>query len=226
MRILIDHLTRMADGFICVAGLDEHGRHIRPVLSPNRIPVTLARPHGGVFDIAAVVDLGMTEPFGAAPEHEDHRFDPNAASFVEIRDEAAFWNTLGLDAELCLKDIFGADLQPRGPGAVVPIGGGKASLGTLNPGYRPKVVIDNLGRLRCKLTDPDLGKLNLSVTDFSLHQVVGGSWRIDQAKVAALAADVGKGRPVLLSVGLTRPWPHDDPAHWLQVNNIHLEAPS
>ncbi len=31
------------------------------------------------------------------------------------------------------------------------------------------------------------------------------------------------GRTVLLSVGLGRPWPESDPAHWLQVNNIHLE---
>jgi hypothetical protein len=37
MRIVVNHLTRMQPGYICVAGMERQGgRHVRPVLAGGR----------------------------------------------------------------------------------------------------------------------------------------------------------------------------------------------
>ena len=77
MRILVDHLTRMQAGYFCVAGVDVSTlRHVRPVLRRDRLTIDLLRPHGGPFDVGAVVYLGSTTDVGHPPELEDRRFDP------------------------------------------------------------------------------------------------------------------------------------------------------
>jgi len=68
MRLLVNHLTRMAAGYFCVAGLDvANGKHVRPVLL-GRLPQSLLRVHGGAFDMADVVDLGQVQPRPQRPE--------------------------------------------------------------------------------------------------------------------------------------------------------------
>src|SRR5260370_42124155 len=50
--LVINHLTRMQQGYICVAGVDlETGRHVRPVLRRRMGTVNLVR-NGGLFDMA------------------------------------------------------------------------------------------------------------------------------------------------------------------------------
>ncbi len=77
MQILVNHLTRMQPGYICVAGIDlETGTHVRPVLWYGRLSTSLLLKNGGPFELGCVVDLGPTVCVGRAPEHEDHRFNP------------------------------------------------------------------------------------------------------------------------------------------------------
>ncbi len=66
MQILVTHVTRMAHGFCCVAGLSEREhRHVRPVAGQRLHTGLLAPP--GPFDMGAVVELGRTHPAGARP---------------------------------------------------------------------------------------------------------------------------------------------------------------
>ena len=47
MRIVVNHLTRMQKGFMCVAGIDLDTRlHVRPVLD-RQMPIDLLSVHGG-----------------------------------------------------------------------------------------------------------------------------------------------------------------------------------
>lgn len=79
MRIIVNHLTRMQPGYICVAGVDvSNGHHVRPVLR-GRLTTDLLASKGGPFDMAALVDLGTVECCGHAPEIEDHYFNPSTA---------------------------------------------------------------------------------------------------------------------------------------------------
>jgi hypothetical protein len=74
MQVVINHLTRMNTGYMCVAGLDlKNGKHVRPVLG-GRLGVELLRKNGGVFEIGAMVDLGPVRLVGTAPEVEDRQF--------------------------------------------------------------------------------------------------------------------------------------------------------
>lgn len=222
MQILVDHVTRMRSGYICVAGLDEEGRHVRPVISPEQLSSSLLGRHGGPFSVGAIVDLGETTPVGTAPEVEDHQFDPGRARQVSTPDPHQAWRRLLDSAELSLIDIFGHDLVKDGKGASVQVGAGRASLGTFDPGYRPRLIVKD-GKPRCAVVDPDLEELDLSVTDARLYAESGGRWIPDFDAIEKTGNELKTGRPVLLSVGLTRPWPREDPRHWLQVNGIHLE---
>lgn len=188
--------------------------------------MSLLSEHGGPFALGATVDLGPTRTVGAVPAVEDHEFDPEQCEQVAGPDPLRLWERISEDAELSLIDVFGQDLCRKGRGAVVPVGAGKASLGTLDPGYRPRLLMEDKSKIRCEVTDPSLGELNLSVTDLRLHREGNHEWMVNAAAVEAARRDLKADVATLLSVGLAEPWSppsHSEPMHWLQVNNIHRQ---
>jgi hypothetical protein len=93
MRIIVNHLTRMQPGYICVAGVDvSNGHHVRPVLR-GRLTTDLLASKGGPFDMAALVDIGRVESCGHAPETEDYNFDPSTAYFLRLIPPYTFLGT-------------------------------------------------------------------------------------------------------------------------------------
>jgi len=226
MRIVVNHLTRMRPGYICVAGLDvTTGQHIRPVLGGASLGTMLLRRHGGPFDLACTVDLGRAVPVGHAPEVEDVRFERSAARRLDELAPAAFWALLERAAQPTMRAIFGPDLHLYKRGAVVPVGAGQASLGCLRVTTRPDLVLNGEGRLRLLLTGP-ARPLDLAVTDLRLYDYADGQYTPRTALVTQVAGRIAAGVGLILSMGLGRPFQGlDDPApqHWLQVNNLHLE---
>lgn len=202
----------MAAGYVCVAGLDGDGRHVRPVVEGRWLTTDLLGANGGPFEIAATVDLGPTRPVGANPEVEDYAVQPQHIRQVAPPDFERLWARLVENAELKLIDIFGHDLTSRGHGAVVPLGAGARSLGTLMSGYRPRVSLRD-GRIRCHVVDPDFGELDVSVTDIRLYTVGGNGWQPDADKVAEVSYRVLRPR--------TRTFPPDIVGSSL----IHLSFP-
>ncbi|HEX5442144.1 MAG TPA: hypothetical protein VFW76_14745, partial [Ktedonobacterales bacterium] len=91
MRIIVNHLTRMQPGYICVAGVDlQTGKHVRPV-QLGRLSRTRLTRFGGPFDIATLVDLGRVEYVGAAPKVEDYRFSFDEAHPYFVAAPRDFW---------------------------------------------------------------------------------------------------------------------------------------
>ena len=83
---------------------------------------------------------------------------------------------------------------------------------------------DGKPSLRLLFTDGDF-VLNLSVTDLRLYHDDHVTLR--RSEVQAVAEALARGVPAVLGVGLTRPYSSREgelPVHWLQVNNVHLEA--
>src|SRR4051812_41412165 len=120
MKILINHLTRMRAGYICVAGIDvESGRHVRPVLDHRNLGTGLLVRHGGPFDMAAVVELGRAGCVGHPPETEDHHFEPRYAARLKYLSAGEFWSWLQRVARPHLREIFGPALSVQGHGCVV-----------------------------------------------------------------------------------------------------------
>ena len=224
MRILVNHLTRMQPGYICVAGVDVATlRHVRPVLRHGRLTTGLLRPNGGPLDVGSVVDLGPTTYAGRAPELEDHRFDPAQATWSFDYGPDDHWGLLEGVAQGSLAEIFGPALELWDESGTVDVGEGHASLGCLIPEKQPWLYVDHRGTVRMVL-DYLLPSVNLSVNDLRLYEGDGRTPRRDL--VESVQRRLEAGVEVILSVGLTRPWRKRGDAaerHWLQVNNIHLK---
>jgi hypothetical protein len=242
----------MQPGYFCVAGVDlELGRQTRPVIRvrpfrgfwrwlwemlvpskaeparPARLATNLLQLHGGPFDFGKLVNIGPVRPVPEPPETEDVVFEPGRARAERTLASAELWELLGRDCREDLRAVFGADLQPRGSGAVVEIGRGQVSLGCLAPSQQPRLALrargGQPGGVRLRLVDRGR-ELDLSLADIRCY----GQDHVtpDPAVFADLQRRLAAGVPVLLSIGLTRPYSSnpgvDPPFHWLQVNNIHL----
>jgi len=223
MQIVVNHLTRMQAGFICVAGVDFDARtHVRPTLGGARLTANMWGQLGGPFDVASLVDLGPTRPEGSPPEVEDQRFEPRSVTRVRDLEQDEFWRLLSEMARPRLKDIFGDALRGQGRTCAVDEGEGIASLGCLLP-HRASLLVDPYGTIRLSLADGEF-YVSLPVTDLRLYERDFRTPRRDV--IENLARRISRGTPVILAIGLARPWkrPGDDvPRHWAQVNNLYLE---
>jgi hypothetical protein len=232
MKIVVTHLTRMQRGTVCVAGLNlETGHHVRPVQPMGVLQSRLTAPRGGPFDMATIVDLGTTRPVPSQPEIEDVEITWWHARAIDLVAPDLFWETLQFVARPSFRGLFGPALRTVGRSgrrrAVTDLKTGAASLGVLRPFGRPRLTLDRRpdGRevVRMQVWDGEI-RLDLSVTDLPLYTDDGG--RPNTERVREISARLDRGTPVMLGVGLTRPFaarPSETPVHWLQVNNLHLE---
>lgn len=222
MRIVINHLTRMQPGYICVAGLEPHTlQHIRPVLR-GRLTRILLRGEGGPFDIGALVDIGPATGGGIAPEIEDHAFSPWTTAYLNDYEPFNFWELLQKASQHHLAAIFGPDLQRTGATCSLEAGKGQASLGCLIPTNKPHLYVGDHNNIRIRFSDGE-SDVSVPVTDLRLYHDDQQSPRVEA--VSDLNARLKRGVPAILSVGVSREWlkPGDSaPRHWLQVNGIHL----
>lgn len=230
MRILINHLTRMHGGHICVAGVDlETRRHVRPVLANDPMPFYLLARYGGPFEMATVVDLGSPRPVPAAPHVEDHVFVPARVKMDRFAAAHEFWSLLEELQRSSLREVFGVVLQEVGRNAYgTALREGAASLGFLRPAAPPRLYMTRSRggkpQVRMKVNDGQI-EADVSVTDLRLF---GNDHATPElARVQAVGQWIADSRDVILGVGLTRKFrPSDDAEyrHWLQVTNIHLRG--
>lgn len=222
MYIVISHITRMEFGRICVAGIEPVSlSHIRPILS-QPLKRELLRKEGGVFEIGAVVELGLVRDVGRKPEIEDRGFSLNALRYRERLKPDAFWRLLKQTSYRGLRAIFGNELERRGKTCATSVGQGVGSLGNLQPKGKPELRINNSGKIRIGIYDGTF-RPEVSVTDIRLYEKDQQTAR--HAVQEAIASRC-KNTNVILSVGLSRPWKKEGDSaerHWLQVNNIHFE---
>lgn len=224
MRIVVNHLTRMQHGYICVAGIDPTtGKHVRPQPEDDRWRRPDLVRQGGPFDIASVVDLGRSSYIGRAPELEDYRVRPTNARRQMDLTATEFWELLMRVSCARLREIFGDDLHRQGTSFAVDEGKGKASLGCLLLSRPPALRVTAAHDVRLSFSTA-LDAPALKVTDLRLYE--GNPVTVRREVVQSITRRIADGVTVILSVGLGRPWqkPGDvAPRHWLQVNNIHLE---
>jgi len=231
MRIVVNHLTRMRAGYICVAGVDvETGKHVRPVLAEGALPIDLLLRYGGPFDMARMVDLGAVRSSPEKPHVEDRVIVPSRLRSTGPLPAAEFWSVLQGLCGQTLRAIFGDDLvRVGGQSWAVPAGKGGVSLGCLRPKRGPSLrylAAGRSGRPEVRIALDDAGMtLNAPVTDIRLYGDDHLTPRPDL--VDSVARRLRRGEGVILGLGLTRPFaskPEADPLCWLQVTNIHLEG--
>jgi len=230
MRLLINHLTRMHGGHICLAGVDlETWRHVRPVLANDPLPFYLLARYGGPFEMARIIDFGLPRHTPEPPHVEDHVFVPARVRVDRPAAAQEFWRVLEEMQRASLREIFGAALCEVGHNRYgTELGQGTASLGFLRPAAPPKLYVtrsrDGKPQIRMKLSDGQI-EADAGVTDLRLF---GNDHATPEpARVRAVAQWIVDSGDVILGVGLTRKFRSSDDAayrHWLQVNNIHLRS--
>jgi hypothetical protein len=222
--VVINHLTRMREGSICVAGLDVRtGQHVRPVLPGIPLGSNLLRRDGGPFDIGAIVDLGPVRAGGSPPEIEDQVFDLRRAKYVRTENAVPFWKRLIQCSRPSLAAIFGPALYQDGSSCVAAKGTGAASLGCFQPPTAPSFHLVREDKVRLRISDGSFD-VYASVTDLRLYDRRPPTALSETIK--DIEGRVKQGVKMILCVGLTRPWSkseNEPRRHWLQVNNIHLE---
>ena len=213
--IVIEHLARLDDGSVAVAGIDGGHEHVAPVKAAGWDTAATSRM-GGPFGVGELVDVGFSRRVGEAPLVEEREVEQANLRPLGRLSDGEFWSLLETLGQDSLPAIYGDDLnrQPNGT-ACVAHGRGQASLGVLRcPG--PAELFRRGSQLRMGIDDLRLGSLDLPVFDFRLRDEQGVPidplWKVIRRRVAA-------GEPVILSVGLSRPF---NGAHWLRVDNIHF----
>jgi hypothetical protein len=224
MKIVLNHLTRMRESRICIAGLDSSGRHVRPVTSSNtrKLTRTLLIERGGPFEIGAILDLGDVSAAPSAPAIEDHQFTVTNTKRVKRLEGDEYFHLLDRVAKDGLHEIFGPDLKRRKQTYAVDRGAGSASLGVLRVQQKIDLMTGRYGGLRLKLGDGKTA-MQLPVTD--LRFVGEDHETVRNDVVEEVRWRMKSGVQVILMVGLTRPFrvsDDNDERHWLQVNGICL----
>ncbi|MGH9041962.1 MAG: hypothetical protein ACRDZ3_17210 [Acidimicrobiia bacterium] len=213
--IVIDHLARLDDGSVAVAGIDGGHEHVALCREPAWDTAATSRG-GGPFGVGELVDVGFSRRVGVAPLVEEREVEESNLRPLGRITDAEFWSLLETLGQDSLPAIYGDDLTRRPSGSArVPEGRGRASLGVLRcPG--PAELFRRGGQLRMGIDDLQLGSLDLAVFDFRLRDAHGVPidplWNVIRRRVSA-------GEPVILSVGLSRPF---NGVHWLRVDNIHF----
>ena len=227
MEIIINHLTKMRRGYICVAGVARDGMHWRPVLEPHpdgrhtQLQRSLLRSNRGPFELGAVVDLGEVSEQPTPPHLEDVIFNPDKVTFLHHQQSESFIDSIAGVAKNSLHSIFGQEVQSKSKTAAFTLEGqGRASLGVLRLDDADLTAELEYGKpvVRLEFEDPDLGVKNLKVNDLRLwedNQRTPADGNIEQLQ--------GQLDGCLVAVGLTRA-PTENRnikgRHWLQINNI------
>lgn len=135
MEVVITHLTRMAKGFCCAAGIELiTGNSVRMLQRPytgtdSRLTTSYLWLSGGPFKIGNVVELGRTIPCPNPPESEDHWFNPANARLVSVHSPIQFWSLLLSKSKSSLTEIFGISPKRRRVSLFIGTGQGTKSLG-------------------------------------------------------------------------------------------------
>ncbi len=222
-HLVVDHLTRMKDDLVCIAGFDlETGDRWRP--KPSSTTTWRRRDLETIADaplrLGTVLDLDL-HPLPQRPETEDAVVLGGrlaGESHVSMDD---LFEQLVVRSVTDLREIFGEALQGAGrrdrSSALIPPGCGEHSLGTYDPSTCELLITGT--QIRVELEDGGLGELSLPVTDLRLYDE-GSRPRTDIAR--AVGSRLSHDWPVLLSVGLSRRFSSSESmeGHWLQVNNI------
>jgi hypothetical protein len=225
--ITITELTRMHQGRVCVAGYDERGKCIRPVLPPPGISEQSLcvdrRPQMYPF---AVVEYNLTIPTPQPPHVEDYRYDPRNVRFIRVLKEPERATILQKTLFPSVADIFEQPVHSD-LGFYVMDGVGPRSLGTIMPGRISRVIYapeqDGAWDYRLLFNDAAGCGYRLKIVDLTWHYYCDRQRgdNCEPRQIADMLTAILRSRDVFLRIGLSRGWSMFPDRCYLQVTGIH-----
>lgn len=226
--IVITDVTRMQRGCVCIAGYDQHGQCLRPVLPPPGIHENMLylgqRP---VIFPSAKVEFEFTQPTPQPPHTEDIRYDPASVRFVERQPEQRWRKMLEATLSKSVSAIFEQPIHSE-HGHYIMDGQGSRSLGTVRPARILKTIHEfsqdsQKWKYRIGFVDSEQVTYWLTVTDLT--------WRYfhdQQRQAGRTPGDVAnemtallKSKEVLLRIGLARGWEEYPDRCYIQLTGVY-----
>lgn len=225
--IVITEVTRMQEGRVCIAGYDQQGQCIRPVLPPPGIheSTLYSGPRPIIFP-SAKVEFEFMQPTPQPPHTEDIRYDPDSVRFIERQPEARWHKMLEATLSKSVSAIFEQPLLTD-PGHYVMDRQGPRSLGTIKPAGITQVIHElspeNKWQYRLRFEDGTGAAFRLTITDLAWryycdHQRTQGE---APAHIAASLLHILQTSEVYLRVGLARGWDKFPDRCYIQLTGIH-----
>ncbi len=225
--IVITEVTRMQEGRVCIAGYDQQGNCIRPVLPPPGIHETSLYSNSQLIIFpSAKLEFEFIQPVPQPPHTEDVRYDPAYVRFIERQPEDRWHKMLDRTLSQSVSAIFEQPLLTD-PGHYVLDGQGPRSLGTLKPRRIMQVIHelspDDKWQYRLRFEDSDGAAYRLTVTDLAWRYYC--DHRRNQGatpqQIATALLHTLQTREVYLRIGLARGWQKFPGRCYVQLTGIH-----
>lgn len=225
--IVITEVTRMQEGRVCIAGYDQHGQCVRPVLPPPGIheSTLCAGPRPIIFP-SAKVEFEFTQSTPQPPHTEDIYYDPAAVRFIERQPEDRWRKMLEATLSDSVSAIFEQPIHSE-HGYYIMDGQGLRSLGTIKPARITQVIHElspeDKWQYRLRFEDGTGADYRLTITDLAWryycdHQRTQGE---APAHIAASLLHILQTSEVYLRVGLARGWDKFPGRCYIQLTGIH-----
>jgi hypothetical protein len=225
--IVITEVTRMQEGRVCIAGYDQQGHCVRPVLPPPGIHEnSLYSGTRAIIFPSAKVEFEFTQPTPQPPHTEDIRYDPAAVRFIERQPEDRWHRMLEKTLSKSVSDIFEQSILSD-PGHYVMDGQGPRSLGTIKPARITQVIHElspeNKWQYRLRFEDGTGVAFRLTITDLAWRYYCDHQRALGEAPahIAALLLGILQTSEVYLRVGLARGWDKFPDRCYIQLTGIH-----
>lgn len=226
--LAITDLTRMQEGRVCVAGCDEDGRCIRPVLPPPGIHESSLYSRGQpiVFPFA-VVEYNLRRAVPHPPHMEDWRYAARSVRFIRRLDEDRRREVLA--HSLCddVSAVFDVPILHR-PGHYVRAGAGSRSMGTIRPQRVNWTTYEQAAegkwKYRLRFTDGGGASWQLTVTDLTWRYYLDHQRTRMGFAPARIGADMTRAltkRECYLRLGLARGWEKFPDRCYIQVTGVY-----
>jgi hypothetical protein len=229
--LTITDLTRMSDTRVCIAGITDDKRIIRPELEESYFTEDwLFKGRILIIKPFARVKFDLIENRPDPPHTEDWLIHPDRKVFMGELNSKERQKLLALIAHSAVTDIFDAEIRhATGFGFFVEHGQGTRSLGTLEP----KLIIDFVHTIYSgpkydyRLEFRDLNDINyrLGVTDLAFRNFVDHLrvvQKLTYEQISGQITELLKHSQVFLQLGLARAgWVRHPGYCHLQINGIH-----
>lgn len=220
-------VTRMQEGRVCIAGYDQHGQCIRPVLPhPGIHESTLYSGRRLIIFPSAKVEFEFTQPTPQPPHTEDICYDPTSVHFVERQTEERWHKMLEKTLFKSVADIFEQPLHSE-HGHYIMDGQGPRSLGTIKPARIMQVIhelsLENKWQYRVRFEDGTGPAFRLAITDLAWRYYCDHQRAQSEvpAHIAASLLHILQTSEVYLRVGLARGWDKFPGRCYIQLTGIH-----